>query len=61
MSSKKNPSMVTLYARNPEIWERAKAKAARQDLSLSRYVEKVLREAETRMADGEYTNVQVAS
>lgn len=52
---KKNPTAVTLYARNPEIWERAKIKARSRGMSLSQYVEKVLRDANTRIADGNYS------
>lgn len=52
---KKNPSAVTLYARNVDVWERARIKARSRGMSLSQYVEKVLRDANTRIADGNYS------
>jgi len=41
--ARKNPHVVTLYVRDPKVWEEARARAATFDDSLSRYVEYALR------------------
>jgi predicted HicB family RNase H-like nuclease len=44
-----------MYAKNPEIWERAREIAASQGISLSQYVEQELCKSIIRLHDGEHT------